>query len=165
MISSKNPVSNIQTDKKVKIPVDKRKRQRSRNFETKLKDLETVIVQRKPQQPKHAYSCYLTHNIARIHQNGTHLHLPMESYVESMRVCGYNWKSMSDEEQKPYHKMAQEDYYRNIKEMKEFKQTGYFTNSNGVNTSTLPPKIKYKNWPSGRRGRSKNDETRYFRLK
>ena len=59
------------------------------------------------------------------------------------------WKTMSDEEKKFYEKMAKLDEARFLKEKKEFDQTGFFTNIEGVHSSKLEAKHKKSKKDSG----------------
>ena len=54
------------------------------------------------------------------------------------------WKAMSSEEKKPFESMAQKDADRFAKEKKEFNDTGFFTNTEGVHSSKLEAKPKSK---------------------
>ena len=51
---------------------------------------------------------------------------------------------MSDEEKKPFEIMAQKDRDRFTKEKKDFDETGFFTNTEGVHSSKLEAKPKSK---------------------
>jgi hypothetical protein len=50
---------------------------------------------------------------------------------------------MSEDEKKPFVAEAEKDQGRHEREIKEYKETGFFTNVSGVNSSTLD-KIKVK---------------------
>ena len=45
---------------------------------------------------------------------------------------------MSDKQKAPFNKLSEADKVRHQNEMKEFKETGFFTNKDGVNSKTLP---------------------------
>ena len=50
------------------------------------------------------------------------------SHSELMIAAGKAWSEMSEDERKPYRDMEHKDRERHAKELKELKETGYFTN-------------------------------------
>ena len=130
------------------------------------------VVERKPKAPMNPYICYMNANVVLIRDYANKYIYPNDGitrtkhqiYVESMTQCGKNWKAMSSQEQEPYHSLAQEEYYRFVNEMKEFKETGFYTNKDGVNTRDMPPLVKYTNLPWGRK-KKVDEESRYFKQK
>ena len=52
------------------------------------------------------------------------------------------WKTINDAEKKPFETMALKDAKRFAKEKKEFNETGFFTNTEGVHSSKLQAKPK-----------------------
>lgn len=52
------------------------------------------------------------------------------------------WNEMVEEQKKEYAEMAKLDEARHERELKEFNETGYFTNKDGVNSKDIAPKMK-----------------------
>jgi len=50
---------------------------------------------------------------------------------------GEDWKKLTDAQKNKYTKMTEKDKIRYEKEMKEFQELGYFTNSAGVKSTFL----------------------------
>lgn len=63
----------------------------------------------------------------------------LTSMGDVSKKIGELWKALSDEDKKPYQEMAEKDVLRYQREKKEFDETGFFTNKDGVNSSTLAP--------------------------
>ena len=49
---------------------------------------------------------------------------------------------MTDDQKTEYADMAKLDEVRHENELKEFKETGFFTNKDGVNSKDISPKMK-----------------------
>ena len=64
-------------------------------------------------------------------------------YIEATKKCSQLWNEMSEEEASTYYSMSQKDYYRFLRETKELKDTGGFTDEFGVHSSKMVPKIKH----------------------
>jgi hypothetical protein len=65
------------------------------------------------------------------------------SYKDAFKKGAEKWGTMNEEEKKPFVAEAELDQGRHEREVKEYKETGFFTNAGGVNSSTLD-KIKVK---------------------
>lgn len=64
----------------------------------------------------------------------------MQLNRDALKQTAQEWKSMNDDQKKKYQDLNKNDLDRYHKEMKEFKETGYFTNSDGVNSKFLNKK-------------------------
>lgn len=53
------------------------------------------------------------------------------------KQSGEEWKKLTDSQKQKYEKLNLQDKSRYQKEMKEFEKTGFFTNSDGVNSKYL----------------------------
>ena len=57
-----------------------------------------------------------------------------------MSAAGKAWQEATEEQKKPFEEMQEKDKMRQAKELQELRQTGYFTNSDGVNSKDMVPK-------------------------
>ena len=64
-------------------------------------------------------------------------------HKEAFAKCGSLWKELNDEQKQPFVEKEKADRVRYEKEMKEFNETGFFTNKEGVNSKDLD-KVKVK---------------------
>ena len=61
---------------------------------------------------------------------------------EAVKKGSKIWNEMTDDQKKMYFDEAKLDEVRHEKEMKEFNETGYFTNKDGVNSKDVAPQMK-----------------------
>ena len=95
----------------------------------------------KPNQPKKAktsYMCFMQENAKKTMEE-----LKTTKCSDAAKLLGERWQKMSDQEKKPYVEMVKADVARYEKQMKEFKELGYFTLEDG-SKSTDPKKPPLK---------------------
>ena len=91
----------------------------------------------RPKKPTTPYICYMTKVVRETQQQEGN------KYQETFSKCAAAWSGMTEEEKKPFVDEAATDQDRFDREMKQFKETGFFTNSQGVNSADLP-RVKAK---------------------
>ena len=98
----------------------------------------------RPKKHMHPYLCYVTANVssdtkmsdtAGSDAGDTAAVKTVTGAGGKMKLIAENWRNLAAEDRKPYEAMAQKDGLRRDKEMKEFNETGYFTNKDGLHSS------------------------------
>lgn len=89
-----------------------------------------------PKKPSSAYIFFATATVKKIVEE------QKISYPQAMKKAGEVWNSLDDDGKKPFVAMSSNDQIRYEKEMKQMDDTGYFTNKDGVCSSTLKAKPK-----------------------
>lgn len=89
----------------------------------------------KPKRPASAYICYITQKLKELDKK--------EGFVfkDAFKELAAQWSTLTEEQKKPFHDLNKRDHERFAKETAEFTATGFFTNNDGVNSSTLEKKI------------------------
>ena len=87
-----------------------------------------------PIKPKSPCSAYVFFSIEFRRRNET------IAAKDAMAAGGKAWQEMSEDERKPYREMEEKDRLRYSKELKELRETGSFTNQDGVNSRDITPK-------------------------
>ena len=93
--------------------------------------------QNRPKKWMSSWMCYTMTNMSKVREM---LPADQKNGSSAIKHMSGSWKTMSDEEKKLYEKMAKEDETRFLKEKKEFDETGFFTNTEGVHSSKLEAK-------------------------
>ena len=91
----------------------------------------------KPKKPTIAFIWYNCDKVKELQET------EKLGYRDAFVRSGEIWKTLSEEQKKPFHDKEAADRIRFEKENKEFRETGFFTNKNGVNSQTLD-KVKVK---------------------
>jgi len=65
---------------------------------------------------------------------------PDFSMCEISKKTGEDWKKLSDDQKKKYESLKLKDGVRFEREMKEFNEKGFFTNSDGIKSTFLKKK-------------------------
>lgn len=100
--------------------------------------IEEVEVAIKPKKAMHPYLCYITKSAKLTSERDG---IP---FREAFTKCAALWQTLTEEQKQPYVDEAAKDQERANREQKEFKETGFFTNSDGINSSTLKKTVKQK---------------------
>ena len=88
----------------------------------------------KPKKPVNTFSAYIRKNIKIV------VHEHKLEYKDGIKKCAEIWKTLGEDEQKQYKEIAAQDVLRYERELKEYKETGFFTNENGINSKDMPKK-------------------------
>ena len=96
----------------------------------------TQVEKVKPKKVLSPYFCFTTTNVKKIvEKEGI-------SYTAAVSKAAVLWNEMDEKAKQPYVKMHAQDQERYDREMLQFNKTGYFTNKDGVCSSTLKAKVK-----------------------
>ena len=90
----------------------------------------------KPKKVLSPYLCFTTANVKKIAEKEN---LP---FTQAIKKAAEMWNALNDKAKEPYLKMQAKDQLRYDNEMSQFNKTGYFTNKEGVCSSTLKAKVK-----------------------
>ena len=90
----------------------------------------------KPKKGLSAYLCFTTANVKAIAEKEN------ISYPMAIKKAAETWNGLNEKAKEPYLKLQADDLNRYDKEMGEFNKTGFFTNKEGVHSSTLKAKVK-----------------------
>ena len=94
----------------------------------------------KPKKALSSYLCFTTKNVKRIVEENKDF-----AYKDGIKKCAEIWNAMDDKARKEYTDLAAQDQSRYENELNQMAKTGFFTNKEGVCSSTIQPKeIKIK---------------------
>ena len=103
---------------------------------TKAPQQDSYVEKVKPKRGLSSYLCFTTANVKSIAEKEN------ISYPEAIKKAAATWNGLDDKAKEPYVKMQADDLNRFNKEMNQFNETGFFTNKEGVCSSTLKAKVK-----------------------
>jgi hypothetical protein len=72
---------------------------------------------------------------------------PNLKVTEVAKQNGIDWKNATDSQRKKYDELVKKDRIRFEKEMKEFNETGFYTDANGVNSKFMDKKHRVLEFP------------------
>ena len=99
--------------------------------------IQTLLV--KPKRVCQPFNYYVSDQYSKLKETkGEH------SMISNMQKCSENWKLMTDDQKAPYLRLTEKDQVRYDREIKEFNQTGFFTDKTGVSSQTYKPKKQGK---------------------
>jgi len=91
----------------------------------------------KPKKALSAYICFITKSSKEVCEKEG---IP---YKDAFSKCAKLWSELTEDQKKPFNQEAEIEVKRHEREMKEYNETGFFVNKDGVNSSTLD-KVKVK---------------------
>jgi hypothetical protein len=74
---------------------------------------------------------------------------PNLSITDVAKQNGEAWKATTNEQRKKFDELVKKDTDRHNKEMKEFQETGFFTNSDGINSKFMTKKHRVQEFVKG----------------
>ena len=98
---------------------------------------QSILVEKvKPKKVLSPYLCFTTANVKTIAEKEN---LP---FTQAIKKAAEMWNALNEKAKEPYLKLQAKDQLRYDNEMSQFNKTGYFTNKEGVCSSTLKAKAK-----------------------
>lgn len=97
-----------------------------------------------PKKPNSSYMCFSIKSWPEMKAQHPNL-----AITELTKKVAERWGKMSEKDKQPYVKLHQESQARYEKEMKQFKELGYFINSDGIKSTFLTRKGKAKEFEEG----------------
>jgi hypothetical protein len=90
----------------------------------------------KPKKALSSYLCFTTKNVKKVvEREGI-------AFKDGIKRCAELWNQMDDKAKTEYTEASQQDQIRYECEVKSMKDTGFFTNKDGVHSSSLKAKVK-----------------------
>ena len=93
-------------------------------------------VKVKPKKPQNAFLCFTSKHVKTlVEKQGI-------NHQDGFKKCAEMWNKMDEEAKKEWVDASQQDHIRYECEVKQMQETGYFTNKDGVCSSSLKVKVK-----------------------